>query len=88
MDDLRVHSAYKKAVPGQFSCYRFIVAAATLHDNASFTIQFSDKFLKRLEIGGQAGNIKEFWNNRSTRKEERYSAFAFGDINTLLRSYS
>lgn len=60
MHDLRVHSAYKKAVLGQFSCYRFIVAAATLHDNASFTIQFSDKFLKRLEISGQAGNIKEF----------------------------
>ena len=59
MDDLRIHSAYKNWT-GKFPCYRFIVAAGVLYNSASLTSQFSDKFVKRLEMGAQVGSIDGF----------------------------
>lgn len=82
MNDLRVHSAYKKASLRQIPHYGFIVASSVLHDNASFTIQFPDQLLKRLKISGQVWDIKGFYNNLSTGAENYYSAFPLGDINT------
>ena len=76
-DDLGIHSAYKKARLGKFTCHRFIVAASTFHDNASFTIKLPDPLYQRLEICEQMRNIKGLSNSLPTRTEDCYRAFSF-----------
>ena len=59
-----------------------MVTAGTLHDNAGLAIQFPDKPLKGLKIGGEVWNIERFYNNFSAGTEDCYRAFPLGNIDT------
>ena len=81
-DDLRVYSAYKKASLGEFTGYRFIIAAGALHDNTGLAIQIPDQLLEGSEVSRQVWDIKRSHNNFSTGPENGHGAFTFGNINT------